>query len=131
MKRTIILVMLSVFSMAEIQADENDGLTTTSSSTGTPIIQTTFYGSKASSNPNNPCKGATIRVCGVIVHSFTDVSIGDTPLTLVKTTVKDAYGNVTSENQKIDKCTIAEAKEKFAKSGMKKITFVDTEASDD
>ena len=27
---------------------------------------TTYYGAKASSSANNPCKGATIRVCGTI-----------------------------------------------------------------
>ena len=27
---------------------------------------TIFYGSRASNNANNPCKGATIRKCGVI-----------------------------------------------------------------
>lgn len=31
----------------------------------------TYYGTKASTNPNNPCKGATTRKCGVIETSYT------------------------------------------------------------
>ena len=40
-------------------------------STSTPDkIVSTFYGSKASANANNPCKGATIRKCGTIESSL-------------------------------------------------------------
>lgn len=40
-----------------------------SSSTPDKIVST-FYGSKASTNANNPCKGATIRKCGTIESSL-------------------------------------------------------------
>ena len=56
-------------------------------STSTPDkIVSTFYGSKASTNANNPCKGATIRKCGTIESSL--VSFEDQ--TLVMQQVKDA-----------------------------------------
>lgn len=130
MKKVFFLALLSAFSMAEMQADENEGLMTVSSSTDSQVIKTTFYGSKASSNPNNPCKGATIRVCGVIEQSFDDVSMGDTPLTLVKIKVKDAYGNLTSESQRVELCTVAEAKAKII-SGSLKGAIVYKKSNDD
>ena len=64
-----------------------------SSSTPDKIVST-FYGSKASSNANNPCKGATIRKCGTIESSL--VSFEDQ--TLVMQQVKDADGNTLFTN---------------------------------
>ena len=64
-------------------------------STSTPDkIVSTFYGSKASTNANNPCKGATIRKCGTIESSL--VSFEDQ--TLVMQQVKDADGNTLFTN---------------------------------
>ena len=68
--------------------------------------KTTFYGSKASSSANNPCKGATIRVCGTIetklekmaVHSFYETSYKEIEI------VKDAEGLLLNES--IDYITI-------------------------
>lgn len=37
-------------------------------------VTSTFYGAKASNNANNPCKGATIRKCGVLETSLTKLS---------------------------------------------------------
>lgn len=64
-----------------------------SSSTPDKIVST-FYGSKASTNANNPCKGATIRKCGTIESSL--VSFEDQ--TLVMQQVKDADGNTLFTN---------------------------------
>ncbi|TGX84156.1 hypothetical protein E5358_00525 [Palleniella muris] len=53
---------------------------------------TTFYGSKASSNANNPCKGATIRKCGTIsTKMFSD------DVAMVETTWLDENGNVAKQ----------------------------------
>ena len=51
-----------------------------SSSTPDKIVST-FYGSKASTNANNPCKGATIRKCGTIESSL--VSFEDQRMLMV------------------------------------------------
>lgn len=60
-----------------------------------PIVKvtSTFYGSKASTNANNPCKGSTIRICGKIESSNMAVSDSET---LVTTTCKDSEDNVIS-----------------------------------
>lgn len=50
-----------------------------------------FYGTKASHNATNPCKGPTIRKCGEIVATYEDNGDGQT---FVTRTVKDANGNI-------------------------------------
>lgn len=37
-------------------------------------IKSTYYGTKASTNANNPCKGATTRVCGEIDSGVVELS---------------------------------------------------------
>lgn len=41
-------------------------------------VEMTFYGSKSSNEPQNPCKGATTRVCGKIVVSNKDGMVSQT-----------------------------------------------------
>ena len=60
--------------------------------------KSTFFGSKASTNPNNPCKGATIRVCGILVTNLMPVNENKT---LVTKTVEDANGVIISESSYI------------------------------
>ena len=57
-----------------------------------PGTKTTFYGTEASNNPNNPCKGATIRVCGTIEQTPVSTPVG----TVMKKVVKNANGQVLS-----------------------------------
>ena len=54
----------------------------------------TFYGSKASNSANNPCKGATTRVCGTIETSAYEVSDNSTLITSV---LKNAEGVILSK----------------------------------
>ena len=76
-------------------------------STSTPDkIVSTFYGSKASTNANNPCKGATIRKCGTIESSL--VSFEDQ--TLVMQQVKDADGNTLFTNNFFAPSSVSETK---------------------
>lgn len=49
-------------------------MTTAAMAWGTPVVpgngqtlEQTYYGTKASNSPENPCKGATTRVCGKAV----------------------------------------------------------------
>jgi len=60
--------------------------------------KSTFWGSKASTNPNNPCKGATIRICGILATDITPINENNT---LVTKTVKDANGVIISESSYI------------------------------
>ena len=53
----------------------------------------TYYGSKASSNTNNPCKGATNRICGTIKIDVQALSVAST---LVVQTIKYADGELLS-----------------------------------
>ena len=76
-----------------------------SSSTPDKTVST-FYGSKASSNANNPCKGATIRKCGTIESSL--VSFADQ--TLVMQQVKDVEGNTLSVNNFFVPSSVSETK---------------------
>lgn len=54
-----------------------------------------FYGSKASSNANNPCKGATIRICGTIESELVFIN---SEQTLVVQQIKDADGALISNS---------------------------------
>lgn len=77
-----------------------------SSSTPDKIVST-FYGSKASSNANNPCKGATIRICGTIESSLVSFEAQ----TLVMQQVKDAEENTLSVNNFFVPTSVSETKE--------------------
>ena len=66
---------------------------TPSNSATTEQLVSTFYGSRVSSNANNPCKGATIRVCGIIETNL--ISVNSTQ-TIVEQQIKDADGTVLS-----------------------------------
>ena len=72
------------------------------------LTKSVYYGEKASDGFNNPCKGRCVTVCAeitneVIVSSGSDDGLPVDPLSdgggtvLVKTTVKDADGNVINE----------------------------------
>ena len=83
MKKLLICLFLgSAFSLNIAAEDEG-------------TIVTTFYGSKASSSSNNPCKGATIRVCGTIETKKYTVSETST---IVSSIVRDANGIILSRD---------------------------------
>lgn len=67
----------------------------------------TFYGSKASSGANNPCKGATIRMCGKIETSLVSFIDGQT---FVIQQVKDNAGNILSTTNFISPVSVSETK---------------------
>ena len=54
-----------------------------------------YYGTEASTNANNPCKGATTRVCGIIETNVEGVN-GKTKVTKI---VKSADGQILSMTQ--------------------------------
>lgn len=55
-----------------------------------------YWGTEASTHPNNPCKGATTRKCAEIESEIIRTSDG---ISMVVTTVKDRYGIVKSVSQ--------------------------------
>ena len=57
--------------------------------------RTTYYGTEASTNANNPCKGATIRVCA-IVDTNVEGANGNTKITKI---VRAADGKILSVTQ--------------------------------
>ena len=72
------------------------------------LTKSVYYGEKANDSYKNPCKGECVRVCAeisneVIVGRGSNNGIPVDPLSdgggtvLVKTTVKDADGNVINE----------------------------------
>ena len=81
MKKTFLLLLLGCSVSVFAASDEGK-------------IISTFYGSKASNNANNPCKGATTRVCGKIETTASEVS---TNSTLVMSVFKDAEGKILSK----------------------------------
>lgn len=70
----------------------------------------TFYGSKVSSNANNPCKGATTRVCGKIETELITVNSGQTS---VYQKVTDAEGVVLSSSSYFVAKPLKEVKEEI------------------
>lgn len=54
---------------------------------------TTYYGAKASGNANNPCKGATTRICAVVETTYRPYS---ETVTAVTTVTKDENGEIIS-----------------------------------
>lgn len=97
----------------------------------TKTVKQTFYGTKASSNPNNPCKGATTRVCGILEQTYNKLSLGNAPMTIVKETIKDADGNVIKDTQKIENRTVNELKSEFINSGIRKGAVIVTDTTDE
>lgn len=82
MKKTLAMVVLTAAFCA------------TASAQGTSIpkeVKETFYGTKASKSPNNPCKGATTRVCGIRVITYSDMGDNTTRVTRLTT---DCDGDV-------------------------------------
>ncbi|HJD91734.1 MULTISPECIES: hypothetical protein [Bacteroides] len=70
MKKIIFLLcFMSVYNLKaqELQPVETEMISET-------LQLSTFYGSKASNRANNPCKGATIRVCGTISSQLQEVN---------------------------------------------------------
>ncbi len=55
--------------------------------------ETIYYGTEASTNPNNPCKGATTRICAKIITTNT---IGDNGEIQEVKVVSDSNGKVIS-----------------------------------
>ena len=83
MKKLLICLFLgSAFSLNIAAGDD-----------GTTV--TTYYGAKASSSANNPCKGATIRVCGTIETK--KITVSETS-TIVSSIVRDADGIILSRD---------------------------------
>ena len=82
MKKTLAMVVLTAAFCATANAQ------------GTSIpkeVKETFYGTKASKSPNNPCKGATTRVCGIRVITYSDMGDNTTRVTRLTT---DCDGDV-------------------------------------
>lgn len=75
-------------------------------STGNKTVST-FYGSKASTNANNPYKGATIRKCGTIETSLVSFIDGQT---FVIQQVKENAGNILSTTNFISPVSVSETK---------------------
>ncbi len=40
------------------------------------VTRSIFYGTEASNNPHNPCKGATTKVCGIIESQIIETTHG-------------------------------------------------------
>ncbi|GEM_PF-5346204 len=69
-----------------------------------------FYGTEASNKPNNPCKGATIRICGKLVASFTAISDNETS---VNEKLLDANDNIIRISDYNMNCSVEAAKFDF------------------
>ena len=54
-------------------------------STTPTIVKSTYYGTKARNNYANPCKGETVRVCGIIEKEITPVN----GITVITETITD------------------------------------------
>ncbi|MBD3588794.1 hypothetical protein [Bacteroides sp. GM023] len=79
--------------------------------------KSTFYGSKASSNSNNPCKGATTRVCGIIETRAQQISVG---VTTVTQTTTDPKGNILSTTMRITDKTPEQIREEVIRKALSK-----------
>lgn len=90
------------------QSLENEETFSNSINQNEQKIVSTFYGSKASSNANNPCKGATTQVCGKIESELITDNSGQT---LVVQQIKDADGNVISSSNYFVAKPLKEVKE--------------------
>ena len=77
------------------------------------IKKATYWGEEANESIKNPCKGELLKICAVIEYEISPPSILDDPnipavnsmsQTSVKTTVKDADGNILHEQEDIYAC---------------------------
>lgn len=93
MKRTLFFLFVSLLVSGTMYSQSLENEETPSNSATTEQLVSTFYGSRVSSNANNPCKGATIRVCGIIETNL--ISVNSTQ-TIVEQQIKDADGTVLS-----------------------------------
>lgn len=82
-------------------------------------IVSTFYGSKASSNANNPCKGSTIRVCGTIEQSLVSLTSEELPYTLVERKTFDANGGLMAHDIRVENISKDELKREIIQSNLK------------
>lgn len=109
MKKTLLFLFVSLIGGTMYsQSLENEETFSNSINQNEQKIVSTFYGSKASSNANNPCKRATIRVCGKIESELITDNSGQT---LVVQQIKDADGNVISSSNYFVAKPLKEVKE--------------------
>lgn len=109
MKKTLLFLFVSLIGGTMYsQSLENEETFSNSINQDEQKIVSTFYGSKASSNANNPCKGATTRVCGKIESELITDNSGQT---LVVQQIKDADGNVISSSNYFVAKPLKEVKE--------------------
>lgn len=109
MKKTLLFLFMSLIGGTMYsQSLENEKTFSNSINQNEQKIVSTFYGSKASSNANNPCKGATTRVCGKIESELITDNSGQT---LVVQQIKDADGNVISSSNYFVTKPLKEVKE--------------------
>ena len=81
-------------------------------------LVSTFYGTKASKNANNPCKGATTRKCGKIETELQSVSADET---LVRETLKSPDDKILSVSTRIELKPIDEVKEEILRRSMEQM----------
>ena len=93
MKRILFFLFVSLLVSGTMYSQSLENEATPSNSTTTEQLVSTFYGSKLSSNSHNPCKGATIRVCGTIEW---ELITENSAQTRVVKQIKDADGTVLS-----------------------------------
>lgn len=72
---------------------------------------TTYYGEEASNDPNNPCKGATYRVCATIT---TKVDAASTTQCHVTRTLTDTYGAILYQKTTLEAGTVKQITEKYS-----------------
>lgn len=109
MKKTLLFLFVSLIGGTMYsQSLENEETFSNSINQDEQKIVSTIYGSKASSNANNPCKGATTRVCGKIESELITANSGQT---LVVQQIKDADGIVISSSNYFVAKPLKEVKE--------------------
>lgn len=109
MKKTLLFLFVSLVGGTMYSKSlENEETSVNSINQNEQKVVSTFYGSKASSNANNPCKGATTRICGKIESELITVNSGQT---LVVQQIKDADGIVISSSDYFVAKPLKEVKE--------------------
>lgn len=109
MKKTLLFLFVSLIGGTMYsQSLENEETFSNSINQNEQKIVSTFYGSKAYSNANNPCKGATTQVCGKIESELITDNSGQT---LVVQQIKDADGIVISNSNYFVAKPLKEVKE--------------------
>lgn len=96
MKKTLLFLFVSLIGGTMYsQSLGNEETLSNSINQNEQKVVSKFYGSKASSNANNPCKGATIRICGTIESELVFIN---SEQTLVVQQIKDADGALISNS---------------------------------